>query len=666
MFGCLGEVLPSLYDLLRRPSTALVLMALTFSVIGKFFWHQDQLALSLGTRMGFLVFVADDFFFFSLVLFSFWALEKSLQGLWIKIVLGLAGALVMLFSVVDAFWLVVKGEPMVFAGLIQGWTKIETTLGIVGSELTTANRSVLAVLFVILLGLPLLVQFFWKKSRRTLRWRWSPLLIPLGLTLIAGGGWVEKALTTADIPGWQMVADNGFLRIIERAVMGSPRRSVPTQVPDPVPPVGERRPASEVQPDILIFLIESTQYHKTSLADAETGLTPFLLELASQGCQYTSVRSPVQNTTLSLLTALSGRYPGLQTRIVETSREFPLRGLPAIMREHGYATAFFESGLGAWDDTPRLMHRLGFESFFAYEDLCPKVQALGYLSGDDMGLVKPVVAWAKDQTRPFFMVVFTSATHHPYIIPDRLLMQLPLVSIWSTEQRFDFLFSEADRVLRLLTEEVDAIEGRAKPFVIVSGDHGQSFGEKGKHFHDSVYYESGIHLPFVLRALGVVAPGSIEGDSHSLADLSPTVLDLAGIPYLADRFEGQSILRPAAEDKKNYFACWLEGLCVGFVQGKTKFVYLPHVDSWVVYDLKKDPNEVHPLIDSPTWRWQADEVAAWYEDRLYGNAGLTWPAVELFGGRWRCGEGQDQCKYAGPSECPSPSADVERQAHSPE
>ena len=246
-----------------------------------------------------------------------------------------------------------------------------------------------------------------------------------------------------------------------------------------------------------------------------------------------------------------------------------------------------------------------------------------------------------------------------YLRPSTVDKVLGKAHNWSAEQRYNLLLSEADRVLRVLVEEVDAIKGRAKPIVIVSGDHGESFGEQGRYFHDSVFYDSGLHVPFVLRAPGIVAPGSFDGGSHSLADLTPTVLDLVGIPYHADRLDGQSLLRPASRDKKNYFACWFEGLCVGYVQNKTKVVYMPLLDSWLVYDLEKDPKEFHPSIDSPAWRKQADEVALWYEEHLYDDEGLTWPAVSLFGGRWTCAEGMDHCVYSGPTECPGSPVEVE-------
>ena len=50
-------------------------------------------------------------------------------------------------------------------------------------------------------------------------------------------------------------------------------------------------------------------------------------------------------------------------------------------------------------------------------------------------------------------------------------------------------------------------------------------------------------------------------------------------------------------------------------------------------------------------------MLAWYEDHLYSKEGLGWPALELFEGHWRCGEGPDQCAYAGPESCQAPTPD---------
>ena len=173
----------------------------------------------------------------------------------------------------------------------------------------------------------------------------------------------------------------------------------------------------------------------------------------------------------------------------------------------------------------------------------------------------------------------------------------------------------------------------------------------GKYVHDSVHWEEGLRVPFVMRAPGRFAQGTVDHANHSMIDLAPTVLDLAHIAYLPERFDGQSLLRPTDEQRKHYFTCWFEDLCVGYVQGHTKLVFIPMLDSWAVYDLVRDPKEIRPHIDPPEWRSRVRQVAAWYDERRFRTEGLSWPAKSLFAGRWRCGVGRDKCEYAVEDPC---------------
>jgi arylsulfatase A-like enzyme len=87
--------------------------------------------------------------------------------------------------------------------------------------------------------------------------------------------------------------------------------------------------------------------------------------------------------------------------------------------------------------------------------------------------------------------------------------------------------------------------------VIITADHGESFGERGVGGHGTSLYREAIEVPLLIIAPGRVPMGAIVNRPVSLRDLAQTALDLAGLrdPF---GFPGVSLRRhlegPVAED----------------------------------------------------------------------------------------------------------------------
>jgi arylsulfatase A-like enzyme len=76
--------------------------------------------------------------------------------------------------------------------------------------------------------------------------------------------------------------------------------------------------------------------------------------------------------------------------------------------------------------------------------------------------------------------------------------------------------------------------------VAVVGDHGEEFGEEGHLAHGNDFAAAVMHVPFVLLGAGVGAPRRVP-NLVTLADVTPTLLDLAGLPAPAD-LDGRALL----------------------------------------------------------------------------------------------------------------------------
>ena len=92
--------------------------------------------------------------------------------------------------------------------------------------------------------------------------------------------------------------------------------------------------------------------------------------------------------------------------------------LPVIEEKLKFRTAFFQSAKGNFEARPGLVHNLGFDKFWARDDLNDPNTYLGYLASDEFAMLTPITDWIKADERPFLLVVLCSATHDPYEVPQ--------------------------------------------------------------------------------------------------------------------------------------------------------------------------------------------------------------------------------------------------------
>ena len=417
----------------------------------------------------------------------------------------------------------------------------------------------------------------------------------------------------------------------------------PTHVPDRSPPDRSVEVDRSRLPNIVMLIFEATSYRATSLDPSGPPSTPFMKLMATRGFEAKSMRAVIPHTSKSVYSALCGRYPAMQHQILESADDYPMRCLAAILGDSGYRSAFFQSADGCFEDRPRLVANMGFDEFYAFQDVTPPPEPLGYLAGDDLPAVANALHWARAKTDPFFLVVLTSATHHPYQLPTRMTDRAAGVAKLPVTSRYLMMVSDIDRLLFGLVQGL-AEAGRDENTIFVAfGDHGESFGDHGGWQHDNIYTEEGLRVPFVIQAPGRIAPGSVQEQERSLIDVAPTLLDLADIPYVADRFEGRSLLEPAAEPVRRYFACWYTDTCVGYVKDGVKAVLFPSARSWLTYDLVADPQERRAQIEPAAWRPEMRQVKQWYEERRYAEDALTWSPRDLFGA-WHCEPRSGECR----------------------
>lgn len=388
--------------------------------------------------------------------------------------------------------------------------------------------------------------------------------------------------------------------------------------------------------NVIIVMLESANYKRSSFGDPKADRTPFIAKLARRGLWASNMRAVLPHSSKSIFSIHCGVYPDMRRRIIEHSEDFPHNCLPEVLGELGYRTAFFQSANGEFEARPRLVHNMGFEEYYAREQIHGERTTV--INGDDWALIDPFFDWALDETekKPFFATLFTSLQHINYSFPVRYRKKKCQAEDKVCEERlYDELYEEiVDPFVAEIFERLEDTGLDENTIVVVTGDHGEAFGEHGLWIHDNVYYDEGLRIPHVVWAKDLVDPGTVVDEPRSLIDVYPTVLSLLGVTYDRASLPGVSLTEEQPPEKKRYFRCWYDGYCHGYVQGNQKIVAIPNDNTYFRFDLEKDHEEKNPFVEEPHLEEEIQELDRWmraHRDVAKGK----WTARDHIFGIWK-------------------------------
>lgn len=346
--------------------------------------------------------------------------------------------------------------------------------------------------------------------------------------------------------------------------------------------------------NVIVIVLESVGARYTSL-HGKYPTTPVLRNLAASGAEGERVYTVIPHTSKALVSIVCGIYPRVEIGSFEASPGgIPVRCLPNLLREHGYATAFFQPAEEKFERRSDLVREMGFERFVGKESLNGAgFDESSYFGWEDDAMIAPFSQWLDQQgERPFFATVLTLASHHPYVVPRGF----PVTSFVNEAGPLnDYLNTVAysDRFVGKLLAELDRRGRRADTLVVVLGDHGEGFGQHGPFQHDLVPFEEGLHIPLVLAGPAVVPQTKIGGLRQTI-DLAPTISGMLG--FRGDTpFLGQDLLRAAPHDRL-FFSCYTRQHCLGMLEQNLKIIHYYDRTPNQVFDLASDPEEKVDLV----------------------------------------------------------------------
>jgi N-sulfoglucosamine sulfohydrolase len=294
--------------------------------------------------------------------------------------------------------------------------------------------------------------------------------------------------------------------------------------------------AAPQRPNILWISVEDISPHLGSYGDP-VARTPRLDQLAAEGTRYTNVFTVAPVCAPNRSGIITGMYPtSIGTHHMRTSHVAEGLPTPYSAVPPPYVKAFTEY-----------------------------LRAAGYYctnnSKTDYQFDTPISAWdesgetahwrdRKDPGQPFFAVFNFETTHEsqnwpepestdpasvsvPPYYPDTPVVRRALARLYDNIARVD---QQAGEVLDQL--ESDGLA--EKTIVFFWSDHGDGLPRAKRWL-----YDSGTHIPLIVRWPDGLAPGTVSGQLISSIDLGPTVLSLAGVP-IPYHMQGRAFLGPQA------------------------------------------------------------------------------------------------------------------------
>ena len=536
---------------------------------------------------------------------------------WVLRAATIVAAVVCAWSIMNAGWLIRTGTQILPRVLLPLFRAPLNTLCIIGVNLIEMPKAAVILLgpsavaltfFFIVLANPLPPAY----NRKRFFNRVVISIIIIIVSIVA-----RVAMSKGGSP---QVASLGLhynchLRSIMSVVVSDYRLPVkPERKKTTLDQLKITRKPQQLNRNLIVVVLEGIQYQYTSLADKQNNLTPYIATLAEQGVEFQNTRSSLTHTTKALFTLLTGWFPSASHDIVETVPVAkPYAGIVPIIKEIlDYRTAFFQSAMGNFESRPGLVYNLGFEKFWARDDLNDPNSFLGYLACDEFSMLKPITEWIKADERPFFLTILCSVTHDPYEVPD--WFDAPAKE---PIERYRQSTLYTDKFLAALDVELARLNLTDKTIFCVIGDHGEAFGEHGQSGHALIAFDEVLRIPFCLRAPFLVEPGVKVSEPVSSVDLTPTLLGLLGFETETVGFDGVDVLGSIPEGRKVYFSGWMQEGPAGFVKGERKFIYNPADRTVCVYDIGTDPLELI-RIEMPEHQVQkiADEIVSWRKSTI--------------------------------------------------
>ena len=337
--------------------------------------------------------------------------------------------------------------------------------------------------------------------------------------------------------------------------------------------------------NVILFVMESVNQRSLGLYGARYSDTPELIRLSKHALVFNRHYSSHPNSSSAMSSLFCSLFPSHDWMTIPgETPTVKVPGLATIFAQHGYRTAFIHSGALTYDHDGEFLISHGF----------------GYVSGlpgsetaHDPELLPAALRWIKlDPSRPFFLTLWTHDTHSPYLAPsiDNYGVKNDSISRYLNGIR------ATDALIGQLARALDEMNLSDNTLLIITGDHGEAFGEHGQLLHGFSVYDEETHIPLMIVNPKLIPHEITVNRISRHVDLAPTLVDLLGYET-PQQWQGWNLLADAP--RRAYLFARNGDMSLGVVDGDYKYIENLTANRRELYDLKNDPRESYNLAWDP-------------------------------------------------------------------
>lgn len=349
------------------------------------------------------------------------------------------------------------------------------------------------------------------------------------------------------------------------------------------------------KPNIVLIVLESTGSQALAFTSSDRknkAKVPFLAKIAKEGILIENTYTTVSHTSKALVGILCGMYPRLVMDIEEAEPlNLKLTCLPHILQNQNYRTAFFQAAPGTFENRKSLLRNFGFENWITQESLDhTKYKKAGYFGLDEYAMLQPAKEWLKqDSEAPFFATFLTILSHHPYELPDQDFSKL------SELEKYKRTLEYTDKYISEIYKIFEKLDLLNNTLFIITGDHGEAFGNHNIYQHDVVPYNEVTQVPIILSGTQLNSNIDVKG-LRSHLDIMPTILDILDLEW-SGKLPGKTLFEENGHDYV-ISSCWYNNHCLSMRQDSFKYIYRYYHRPMEIYDIESDPEETINLANN--------------------------------------------------------------------
>jgi membrane-anchored protein YejM (alkaline phosphatase superfamily) len=369
-------------------------------------------------------------------------------------------------------------------------------------------------------------------------------------------------------------------------------------------PLAPLRVAKPAHPLNVVWLVaESLRW---DALDPE--IMPASFALSRRAWHFTHHHSGGNGTRMGMFSMFYGLHGPYWFEFLEERRS-PV--LMDVLQQQGYQLGIYTSARFSYPEFDRTI----FARVPAAQlhDSADNYEADDWERGwrNDPARVSDLLAFlaARDREQPFFAFMFFESTHYRYYFPEESVIRTPYARDLALDDLASPENAELSRARYInAAHHLDGQIGRILDFlradgrmgdtvVLITGDHGEEFYEKGRKGHNSEFHEEQIHVPLVLWIPGDAGRAVERVTSH--VDIVPTLLPLLGVRNPTADYALGADLRDGAQHAFTLVADWSR---IGLMEPRCKLT-LPLSGAGLLQSGALTGPDDEPLADpGAAWR----------------------------------------------------------------